>query len=71
MEPLNPLERVTPNVLGYLDNPGPDSLFQLTDGQFRPSTRVKDGMYQFFFMSKVMYFMFLFEACIMDAMEHA
>ena len=37
-ESLNPSERVIPNGLGYLDNPGPDSLFQLTDGQFRPST---------------------------------
>jgi hypothetical protein len=24
--------------LGYLDNPGPDSFFQLTDGHFCPST---------------------------------
>jgi hypothetical protein len=38
MEPLNSSERVTPNGLDYLDNPGPDSLFQLTDGQFLPST---------------------------------
>jgi hypothetical protein len=27
--------------LGYLDNPGPVPLSQLTDGQFRPSTDVK------------------------------
>jgi hypothetical protein len=26
--------------LGYLDNPGPVPLSQLTDGQFRPSTDV-------------------------------
>jgi hypothetical protein len=38
-EPLNPSERVIPNDLGYLDNPGPDSFFQLTDGHFRPSTK--------------------------------
>jgi hypothetical protein len=37
MQPLNPSERVTLNGLGYLDNNGPDSLFQLTDGQFHPS----------------------------------
>jgi hypothetical protein len=28
--------------LGYLDNPGPVPLSQLTDGQFRPSTDVVD-----------------------------
>ena len=27
-----------PKQLGLLDNPGPVPLFQLTDGQFRPST---------------------------------
>jgi hypothetical protein len=38
MEPLNPLERVIQNDLDYLDKPKLDSLFQLTDDQFRPST---------------------------------
>ena len=38
MDPLNPSERVTPNGFGYLDNPRPDSFFQLTDGHFCPST---------------------------------
>jgi hypothetical protein len=32
---------------------------------------VCDGMLQVFFMSKGMYFMCLFEACIMDGMAHA
>jgi hypothetical protein len=33
--------------------------------------RVRDGMYQFLFMSKGMSSMCLFEACIMDGMAHA
>jgi hypothetical protein len=38
MEPLNSSGWSIPNGLGYLDNPGPVPLSQLTDGQFRPST---------------------------------
>jgi hypothetical protein len=38
MEPLNSSGWSIPNGLGYLDNPGPVPLSQLTDGHFRPST---------------------------------
>jgi hypothetical protein len=42
-EPLNPSGWFIPNGLGYLDNPGPVPLSQLTDGQFRPSTPTAGG----------------------------
>jgi hypothetical protein len=41
-EPLNPLEQVTPNDLGYLYNLGPNTFFQLMGHQFFLSIKHKE-----------------------------
>jgi hypothetical protein len=50
-----------------------DPWFRLEQGMmiWKGFYRILNGMYQFFFMSKGMSFMCLFEACIMDGMAHA